>query len=639
MPARLLMLSLFPMLVVTAAPSARPPAVPSNTKHTAPARILVIDGSPVHDAGELLLHTGNWGGVGSAPAAAFPFSGAPSAQWPAGSGVEYLYLGGLWVGGIVGGVPAVSTAAFEFEFRPTDDPIDIVYRSVENAGGGARLPSPMADDDADGRIDEDPLDGRDNDDDGAVDEDFAGISDQMFSRWYTDDQPAASQIYPGHHPLPIRVYEYSYQWADDEFDDFVGFDYVIENTGDATIEDVFVGWFIDGDAGPRTQADYWEDDATDFARVTGAVTPHGAVDFDFAFVYDMDGDGGRTTANFGVVVLDHPTDPTGVTAPVTVGASTYAWFSGSAPWGTGGDPTNDFERYESMSSQTIARPAAIPRDVRFLVSAGPFAELAPGQKIRVSMALVATPRDGNFENVARAVVAHRGEFFDVDGDPGTGEDGREYQAHWWLPGRVPVVEVQVRLTPPTINLRSGGPLTAHIIFPAGMADAVDGSSLRLNRTIPGRIVSRAGANGVVVEFPRREVSETIAPGFHRMEVSGRARGIVFRGSDTVRVIGRPRAPATEETTTITSASASPNPFNPATRITIELSRASAVTLEVYAADGRRVARLLSQPMPAGRHAVTWSGIDARGNQVPSGIYFYRLFAGGETLTRKMILLR
>jgi hypothetical protein len=94
-----------------------------------PNRIFVLDGSTVHNVGELQMHVGNWGQFGSWPGSNLPFSWAPSAQWPAGSGVEYLFVAGLWVGALKAGVPAVSTAAYAFEFRPSQDTRDIMYRS------------------------------------------------------------------------------------------------------------------------------------------------------------------------------------------------------------------------------------------------------------------------------------------------------------------------------------------------------------------------------------------------------------------------------------------------------------------------------------------------------------------------------
>jgi hypothetical protein len=331
-------------------------------------RILVIDGSPVHDVGSLWLHTGNWGAFGSRPTSGYPYSSAPSAEWPAGSGIEYLWEAGLWVGAIVNGVPAVSTASYEMEFRPTSDPTDVVYYAAEGDPGGNRAPDPNADDDGDGSVDEEWLDGHDNDGDGAVDEDFAAISDQMQSCWYTDDQPEASQIYPDHTPLHITVRQRSYQWADPDFDDFVGFEYTITNTGSDLLEDVYVGLFVDGDAGSRTVPNYYSDDGTGFYYAPVMCTQWGATPISVGYGYDVDGDGGQTPGYCGVALLDHLIDPAGTDAPAHYGFTTYQHFSGAAPYADGGDPTNDFERYEAMSAGTIDRDGTTPRDYRYLVA-------------------------------------------------------------------------------------------------------------------------------------------------------------------------------------------------------------------------------------------------------------------------------
>ena len=42
---------------------------------------------------------------------------------------------------------------------------------------------------------------------------------------------------------------------------------------------------------------------------------------------------------------------------------------------------------------------------------------------------------------------------------------------------------------------------------------------------------------------------------------------------------------------------------------------------------------------AGRHSVDWDGRDSTGRQVAAGIYFYRLSAGAEVLTRKLTVLQ
>ena len=64
-----------------------------------------------------------------------------------------------------------------------------------------------------------------------------------------------------------------------------------------------------------------------------------------------------------------------------------------------------------------------------------------------------------------------------------------------------------------------------------------------------------------------------------------------------------------------------------------------VTLRVYDVAGRLVTTLAQQNYPAGAHTITWNGIDRRGVSVASGVYFYRITAGADTATKKMVLLR
>ncbi|NUM68048.1 T9SS type A sorting domain-containing protein [candidate division KSB1 bacterium] len=78
----------------------------------------------------------------------------------------------------------------------------------------------------------------------------------------------------------------------------------------------------------------------------------------------------------------------------------------------------------------------------------------------------------------------------------------------------------------------------------------------------------------------------------------------------------------------------PNPFNPSTSIAFALAKTGEVRLEIYNALGQRLATLVNGKLPAGQHQVVW---DAQ--NVPSGIYFYKLEAGAYQQTRKMILMK
>jgi hypothetical protein len=83
----------------------------------------------------------------------------------------------------------------------------------------------------------------------------------------------------------------------------------------------------------------------------------------------------------------------------------------------------------------------------------------------------------------------------------------------------------------------------------------------------------------------------------------------------------------------------PNPFGPLTVIGFELGRASHVKLAVYDISGRHVATLIDGTLAAGRHSVEWDGRDRAGSEVPAGVYFLRIAAGGRADAGSVTLLR
>jgi len=83
----------------------------------------------------------------------------------------------------------------------------------------------------------------------------------------------------------------------------------------------------------------------------------------------------------------------------------------------------------------------------------------------------------------------------------------------------------------------------------------------------------------------------------------------------------------------------PNPFNPATTLRYELSQKAAVVLTIYNLLGQKIVTLVDATEPRGEKSVVWDGRDGFGRQVSSGIYVYRLQAGDDVLSRKMLLLK
>jgi hypothetical protein len=119
-----------------------------------------------------------------------------------------------------------------------------------------------------------------------------------------------------------------------------------------------------------------------------------------------------------------------------------------------------------------------------------------------------------------------------------------------------------------------------------------------------------------------------------IDVHGNESGFALLSPDGVTGTDTPKAPDASYL-----AQNYPNPFNPATRISFGLSAPSRVSLRIYDTSGRLVRTLVEGERGAGRFTELWDGRDSGGRAVASGIYFYRLSAGGFERTKKMILLR
>lgn len=58
---------------------------------------------------------------------------------------------------------------------------------------------------------------------------------------------------------------------------------------------------------------------------------------------------------------------------------------------------------------------------------------------------------------------------------------------------------------------------------------------------------------------------------------------------------------------------------------------------IYNALGQEVTTLVNAQQTKGFHSVVWNGRDNSGNQVTSGIYFYRMITGNFVEVKKMLL--
>ena len=78
----------------------------------------------------------------------------------------------------------------------------------------------------------------------------------------------------------------------------------------------------------------------------------------------------------------------------------------------------------------------------------------------------------------------------------------------------------------------------------------------------------------------------------------------------------------------------PNPFNPTTKIRYSVPQSSNVVIKVFDVLGNEIETLVNEEISIGTYEITWIA-----DNLPSGIYFYRLQAGSFVETKKMVLLR
>jgi PKD repeat protein len=139
--------------------------------------------------------------------------------------------------------------------------------------------------------------------------------------------------------------------------------------------------------------------------------------------------------------------------------------------------------------------------------------------------------------------------------------------------------------------------------------------------------SRAALNQLLGNVPNNTTVELIV----RAATTAGAGSVPIQGSLNVRIKNTGGGSV--------SASASPNPFNPATKIAYTLKRGGPVSVRIYSIDGRLVRTLKDEVATAGSHEVLWDGMDHSGRPVRSGMYFVKTASAGDVAIFKLSLLK
>ncbi|HPA24833.1 MAG TPA: T9SS type A sorting domain-containing protein, partial [Candidatus Cloacimonas sp.] len=83
----------------------------------------------------------------------------------------------------------------------------------------------------------------------------------------------------------------------------------------------------------------------------------------------------------------------------------------------------------------------------------------------------------------------------------------------------------------------------------------------------------------------------------------------------------------------------PNPFNPETTISFEIPESGIVSLQIYNLKGQLIRTLINDFLPTGKQSLVWNGTDNENKPVASGVYLYKIKAGKNSTTAKMLLLK
>ncbi|MBN1755292.1 hypothetical protein JW877_03660 [bacterium] len=365
-----------------------------------------------HCAGDLYMTISNWGFFGSQRGDDNPYyciadfgshgscewtmgTCLPSAEYPGGSSIEYLFQGALWIGAVVEGDTLVCLGedGWQTNFNqvfPGSDPGDsIVERSIY----------------------EDSVD---------------AVSQQDFVCTFSDTVTNSAYTPPEHRPMGVKVTQKSYSWGYDYSKNFVFIDYIFENIrpqyfGDSiTLEDMYIGIYIDGDVGHIDTDDYAQDDVTGFMRYYVDPYSGDTTEVNVAWLADNDGDPslGRftnksPTGAMGCMVLQTPNPDieTSFNWWISNVDETYDWGPDQRPFepfdGTPDGLANkyiimsnkefDYDQTEVVDSSTSSRWLEPPPDqgpnlqngydTRFLLSFGPL-NVPVSDSVKVSIAFM-----------------------------------------------------------------------------------------------------------------------------------------------------------------------------------------------------------------------------------------------------------
>ena len=536
-------------------------------------------------------------------------------RWPGPEGDLFLGRGGFLLG--------FTNASGEPSSHGPFEAVELERRELfDGCDNGKRYPHPLRDDDGDGLIDEDPLDGADNDGDGSIDEDFAAIGDEMRVTVAVDGETGL-----------VRR-QRSYTWNAGHVRDFIGFTtsiiYPEEETG--FLGDFEALLYIDFDIGREN----------DPARGSN----------DHFFVIEKEWDGGtlrmpaaRDGDRFAALLLLDTLGPNGeeigAEALLLRAVESPAGLLGGGPLERGGDETPvsnqppvrilggaDPDAETDERAATSADPASIEGDGAMACRFEPIPELWPGDELTVHWAIVFGKSERTLtRNALRALETYEGV-----------PDGEGALHRWIVPARR-AGRIELEAQPAYVWAHGCRQPAAAITLPAQLEEE-EIEWLRGSGAAPVRY-QQVGSKVLVTVDGEVDEATIFIEG---QMTDGTIFTAALRGD---MLLGGDDDEEPEDTLPDESIQLYPNPFLTNLNIGLRVFD-SALTEEstgsssvrIYDVRGRLVRTILEQgPIHPGEYQYSWDGHDEYGKEAAPGVYYVKLQIGDRSVTKRVILIR
>jgi len=564
---------------------------------------IAIAGNRVHSAGNVRMNINDNGTIGNRSLVGggvedpeHPGEWAPQCEFPAGSEVQYLFQGGLWVGALIQAegyeYPRVSVAIDgwvhpainEFSAPPESQIIERsnVIGARDYLGNDIYSPDAVA-------------------------------TQEFITTYYdtlTDPEIVRSDPVDSlHQPLGLRITQKSMVWSDADLADIVIVQWEIENIGDQFLKNIYLGYHIDGDVGSLQENTWHEDDLVGFKAYRYFDGENGVDSARINLAYIADNDGRpREVSNgnefsspgvSGVMMLDAPNP--------RLNTSFNWWRSSRVPDDYGpnweDEPPGDW-------TNPIGTPMGDVKKYKLMKN-----------------------RENDFDavrlNDREYIEAHPQQFPDPD-NPG---QFTEEEHHWRFP------ENDDALPPYWADNIADGFDAKYLLSwgPLGVFDHVDQEGNRIYRLNPGEsftvTVAYICAEGFHDPNLAQPDNQVINPGFFNFsDLYTNAERAIWIHDHLLGI--REQDDKSELPTTLQLSPAFPNPFNSTTIVSFQSPFTGAINASLVDESGREWTKWTTEPMSSGsgRFVVDGAGLS-------TGTYWLKVNQGGQTASTRLVLVK